>query len=81
MPAGRLTGRTRPGKHRALGAAIRAAREGSGHSQESFARLVGVDRAYYGAIERGGNVTIKTVLRVAAGLDTSLAELCKRAGI
>jgi transcriptional regulator with XRE-family HTH domain len=38
---------------RALGLAIRSSREEGGYSQESFARHAGLDRSYYGAVERG----------------------------
>ena len=42
----------------ALAKAIRSTREQSGYAQESAARRIGVDRSYYGAIERGEfNVT------------------------
>jgi transcriptional regulator with XRE-family HTH domain len=33
--------------------AIRTEREQAGYSQEAFARHAGLDRSYYGAIERG----------------------------
>lgn len=68
--------------HQALGKTIRSAREQAGYSQESFARHAGLDRAYYGAIERGVfNVTLETMLTVAAGLNSSVGELCTRAKI
>jgi transcriptional regulator with XRE-family HTH domain len=38
---------------RALGMAIRAERVKTAYSQERFARHAGIDRSYYGAIERG----------------------------
>jgi transcriptional regulator with XRE-family HTH domain len=37
-----------------LGEAIRASRNERGYSQEGFAAHAGMDRSYYGAIERGG---------------------------
>lgn len=59
-----------------LGAAIRAARKERGIAQESFAARVGLDRSYYGAVERGEfNITVQTLLRISAGLDVSAAEL------
>lgn len=67
---------------RAFAKAIRTAREQAGYNQETFARHAGLDRSYYGAIERGlFNVTLETMLRIAAGLDMSLGQLCKRAKI
>jgi transcriptional regulator with XRE-family HTH domain len=43
----------------ALGEAIRSARKERGYAQEAFATRVGLDRSYYGAIERGEfNVTL-----------------------
>jgi transcriptional regulator with XRE-family HTH domain len=65
---------------RAFGEAIRATRVERGYTQEAFAAHAGIDRAYYGAIERGEfNVTLGTLLRVAAGLGTTATELLKRA--
>ena len=63
-----------------LGDAIRVTRKDKGWSQEAFAAHAEIDRSYYGAIERGEfNVTIETLLRVAAGLDVSAADLLRRA--
>jgi transcriptional regulator with XRE-family HTH domain len=64
---------------RALGAAIRVARSERGYTQESFAAHAGIDRAYYGAIERGEfNITVQTLLRISTGLNVSPAELLAR---
>ncbi len=64
----------------ALGAAIRAERESQGHSQEVFATKAGIDRSYYGAIERGEfNITIDTLVTIARGLGSSAAALLERA--
>lgn len=66
---------------RALGEAIRKRREALGLSQESFADLIEMHRAYYGAIERGGrNLTLRSLLRVAQGLDASPSELFRESG-
>jgi transcriptional regulator with XRE-family HTH domain len=68
--------------HQALGKTIRSAREQAGYSHESFARHAGPDRAYYGAIERGVfNVTLETLLKITAGLNSSVGELYTRARI
>jgi len=65
---------------RALGEAIRCARRERGRSQEAFAALVGLDRSYYGAIERGEfNVTLATILKIADGLGVPASTLLRRA--
>jgi transcriptional regulator with XRE-family HTH domain len=65
---------------RTLGRAIRASREEAGYSQESFARHAGLDRSYYGAVERGVfNLTFESLVKIAAGLNVGLGELCTRA--
>jgi transcriptional regulator with XRE-family HTH domain len=65
--------------NQALGKAIRAMRKQQGYTQESFALKADIDRSYYGAIERGEfNVTVDTVMTIAAGLSVSAAELFKR---
>ncbi|MGO9763793.1 MAG: helix-turn-helix domain-containing protein [Solirubrobacteraceae bacterium] len=62
-----------------LGAAIRAARKEQGFSQEGFAAHAGIDRSYFGAIERGEfNITIGTLTTIAAGLDVPAWTLLKR---
>lgn len=63
-----------------LGAAIRARRERTGLSQESFADSIEMHRAYYGHIERGEkNVTLQTLYRIAEGLGSSSSELLRDA--
>jgi transcriptional regulator with XRE-family HTH domain len=63
-----------------LAKAIRATREQTGHSQEKAARLTGVDRAYFGGVERGEvNISVGMLVRIAAGLKTTASELCARA--
>jgi transcriptional regulator with XRE-family HTH domain len=64
---------------RALGDAIRAARRERGIAQESFAARVGLDRSYFGAVERGEfNITLATLLKIAAGLHMPAWALLKR---
>ena len=64
----------------ALAVAIRAARRDSGFTQEGFAAHVGIDRSYYGAIERGEhNITIDTLTTVAQGLGTPAWQLLRAA--
>jgi transcriptional regulator with XRE-family HTH domain len=66
----------------ALGAAVRSARKERGHSQEGFAARTGLDRSYYGAIERGEfNVSLATLLKLASALELTAAELLARAGL
>jgi DNA-binding XRE family transcriptional regulator len=47
--------------------AMRSLRRERGYTQEKFAAHVGIDRSYYGAIERAG------------GLDVKVSELLRRA--
>jgi transcriptional regulator with XRE-family HTH domain len=64
----------------AMGEAMRSARGERGYTQQSFAAHAGIDRSYYGAIERGEfNLTMDTVARVAAGLELRVSELLRRA--
>jgi len=66
----------------AVGQAIRGLREERGHSQEAFAAIAGLDRSYYGAIERGEfNVTIDTLVKIASSLGVPASELLQRAGL
>lgn len=68
--------------HMRLAAAIRARRMELAYSQDTFADEIGMHRAYYGSIERGErNVTLETLLRVAAGLGLDLATLARKANI
>jgi transcriptional regulator with XRE-family HTH domain len=63
-----------------LGKVIRSAREQLDYSQEGFARRAGIDRSYYGAIERGEfNLSVDTVLKIAAALEMTAGELFGRA--
>lgn len=58
-----------------VGITIRKIRESRGYSQEAFARDAGIDRAYYGRIERGeANITLKGLFRIARQLQTSPSE-------
>ncbi len=64
---------------RALGGAIRAARNEQGISQEALALKCGLDRSYYGAVERGEfNVSVDTLRTIAAGLRVPAWRLLKR---
>lgn len=51
---------------------IRRVREKRGFTQEAFAQEIGLDRAYYGRIERGLiNISAKTIFMLAEALETS----------
>jgi transcriptional regulator with XRE-family HTH domain len=64
----------------AFGAAVRSMRTERGLPQEAFAGRAGMDRSYYGAIERGEfNVSLDTIVKIAGALGVSAAALLKRA--
>ena len=66
----------------ALGVAMRSERQERGYSQETFARLVGLEASEVEAIERGeGKVTYLTILKIADGLGMSAAGLVRRVGL
>jgi transcriptional regulator with XRE-family HTH domain len=61
-----------------LAAAIRKRRMALKVSQEAFADLIGMHRAYYSAIERGErNLTLGTLHRVTKGLGVRMADLLR----
>lgn len=60
----------------ALGQRIRQVRREKGFAQEGFAYAAGLDRSYYGGIERGErNVTAMNLMRIAAALQVEVGEL------
>jgi transcriptional regulator with XRE-family HTH domain len=64
----------------ALGAAARSMRTERGLPQEAFAARAGMDRSYYGAIERGEfNVSLDTIVKIASALQIPAAALLQRA--
>lgn len=66
--------------NQALAGAVRAAREQSGYTPESFAAHAALDQSTYAAIERGElELTLDTVVQIAVALDSSAAELFRRA--
>jgi transcriptional regulator with XRE-family HTH domain len=66
--------------NQALGGAMRAIRKDMGLTQEDFAFKAGLDRSYYGAIERGEfNITIDTLMSIADGLGVRASEILRRA--
>ena len=66
----------------ALGKAARSLRRERGIAQEAFAARAGLDRSYYGAIEHGEfNLSLDTLVKVAAGLGVRASTLLRRAGL
>jgi transcriptional regulator with XRE-family HTH domain len=64
----------------AFGQAIREMRSERHLSQEDAALASGIDRAYYGHIERATkSPTLNTVWRIAAALEAAPSELLRRA--
>lgn len=65
---------------RAVGTVIRIVREAREFSQDGFALYAGVDRSYYGKLERGERQpTVGLLLRIAKALDVTGAELLAQA--
>jgi len=64
---------------KAFGAALKALREERGLSQEAAALACGIDRSYFGKLERAEKMpTLTTVWRIADALDTTPADLMTR---
>lgn len=59
-----------------FGKRVRQLRRATGVSQEGFAHAIGMDRSYYGSIERGErNVSLENICLIADGLGVPPAEL------
>lgn len=81
LKAGRPAGATSadPAIARAFGQALVTMRREVNISQENLALLAGVDRSYMGKLERGqGAPNLTAVVRIAAALGCSAAELVRR---
>lgn len=53
-------------------------RKDSGYSQEAYADLFGINRTYYGKVERGENsISIDKLQQISEGLGIPLSELIK----
>lgn len=64
----------------AFGDALRELREERGLSQEAAALACGIDRAYFGQLERAIKTpTLRTVWRIADALETPASALLARA--
>lgn len=67
-------------RSQAFGDALKQLREERGMSQEAAALTCGIDRAYFGRLERAAKVpTLTTLWRIADGFGTRPSELLKRA--
>ncbi len=61
---------------KAMAARIRVLREGKGIAQETFAHNAGIDRSYYGGIERGQySPTAINLAKIAVALEVEVGEL------
>lgn len=66
--------------HAAFGAAIRALRKERGISQEDFALKSGLNRGYFGDVERGErNISLANILKIADALGVPASEIHLRA--
>ncbi|MDG5489059.1 helix-turn-helix transcriptional regulator [Sphingomonas sp. BGYR3] len=62
-----------------LGNRIRTQRKAIGLTQEALALAAGVDRSYYGAVERGErNVTFTVLCRLCIALRCDVAKLTSK---
>lgn len=60
----------------ALGQRIRRLRKIAGLSQEAFASEAGLDRAYYGGVERGErNIAALNLMQIASALGIEVGDL------
>lgn len=59
-----------------FGRAVRFARKRTGISQENAADLAGLDRSYFGAVERGEhNVSLANIHKICIAIGVSVQEL------
>lgn len=66
-------------RSQAFGDALRELREERDLSQEGAALRCGIDRAYFGQLERANKTpTLRTVWRIADGFETRPSELLAR---
>lgn len=60
----------------AFGDVLRKFREGRGYTQEEFAEICEISRAYYGRIERGEHsLTVEKCYQIAQALNVRMADL------
>jgi DNA-binding Xre family transcriptional regulator len=61
-----------------LGLRIKASRKVLGRSQKDFAEQCGLDRSYFGGVERGErNLTFSSLCEICAGLDCDIAAVTR----
>jgi transcriptional regulator with XRE-family HTH domain len=66
----------------ALGEQIRTVRKDKGFSQEDFAAEAGLDRSYYGGVERGErNIAALNLMHIAAALQVEVGDLFPKAQV
>ena len=66
--------------HAAFGAAIRELRNERGIAQEALALKSGLNRGYYGDVERGErNVSLANILKIAEALEVPASAIHARA--
>lgn len=66
----------RPSPRVLFGRRVRELRKAKGYSQEGFASASGLDRSYFGGIERGErNVSLDNIAAIACALDVPIKEL------
>jgi transcriptional regulator with XRE-family HTH domain len=59
-----------------LGLRIRVSRKKLGWNQKQFSRLCGLDRSYFGGVERGErNLTFSSLCQICAGLKCDIAAV------
>ena len=64
----------------ALGKTLRELRLENHYSQEALADEIGIDRSYYGGIERGEhNVALINLLKISKALNITGSQLLERA--
>ncbi len=62
-----------------LGRYLREARKNAGLSQEAFADKIGINRTYYGNLERGENsISIDKLQKISGTLNIPLSELFRQ---
>lgn len=59
-----------------FGRRVRELRKRRGYSQEGFAAASGLDRSYFGGVERGQrNVSLENIAAIARALEVPIGEL------
>ena len=75
----RRAGSFEPAVAAAFGEVIRTERVKKQIAQDAFALIAGIDRSYYGKLERGERQpSIALLLRIASGLGCSASTLIRR---